>query len=397
MAHFHPPWRMGNCPHLIGVGRCVEGSNESRPFVKGAPVWRIRGDTMSKSSTERSQKPGLPGVAETPLAPQRWGESVGGRESSPGLGSEEQRTMSRTELAARYKNPVQWTEHPWVVRVEGYQTKHFVPLHKSYLMKGRQHYGIIVSPQYPIGETLRRMLNLLETLAAADTASLRVLAYAGSPMPVGAIRELRTRFADVQLHNFFGLTETIAMTHVLTGTDALEHPDSIGKLLPFVEAIIVDDAGAICLPDEVGELLFAREVVISGYYHHPEQLAEAIRVVDGREWFGTGDLAGVDAEGFFYLKGRKKEMIIVGGENVFATEIEALLLTHPQIREAAVIGVPATGVRKFLGELIHAFVVPTENEVTEVMIRKFCVERLAGYQVPHFVTLRDTLPLSNSI
>ena len=82
---------------------------------------------MNKPSTERHQKPGPWRVVQAPLAPQRWGEGVGGRESFPGLGAEEQRAMGRTELAARYKNPVQWTEHPWVVRVEGYQRHHCVP------------------------------------------------------------------------------------------------------------------------------------------------------------------------------------------------------------------------------------------------------------------------------
>ena len=236
----------------------------------------------------------------------------------------------------------------------------------------------------------------VKNLEQYDTSSLRVMAFAGSLMPVGVIRELRERFPNVALHNFFGLTETISMTHVLRNEDVENHPDSIGRLLPFVEAKIVDEQDADVPPGTVGELLFNREEVIPGYLNQPDRLKEATVTLAGREWFRTGDLAAVDEEGFFYIKGRKKDMIIVGGENVYAAEVEAVLMTHPGIREAAVKGVPATGMRAHLGELVKAYVVPRSCNVTELDIRKHCYDRLPSYKVPQVMVFMDELPRNPS-
>lgn len=225
-----------------------------------------------------------------------------------------------------------------------------------------------------------------------DWSSLRVMAYAGSPMPVPAVKALRARFPGVALHNFFGLTETISMTHVLRNEDVEAHPDSIGRLLPFVEAIVVDEHNRTLPPGEVGELLFAREEVIPGYYRQAERLQDALDEIDGRAWFRTGDLACVDDAGFCYIRGRRKDMIIVGGENVFAAEVEAVLAAHPKVREAAVKGVPATGVRVHLGELIKAYLVPADPTLTEREIKQHCYDHLPSYKVPTYLTFLESLP-----
>ncbi|MBT4820181.1 MAG: AMP-binding protein, partial [Lentisphaerae bacterium] len=232
----------------------------------------------------------------------------------------------------------------------------------------------------------------LPTLDEYDASSLRLVGYAGSPMPVSTIRHLQDHFPDVEGHNFFGLTETTSMTHVLSGEDAMERPDSIGRLLPFVDALIVDEDENAVPAGTVGELLFDRSNVISGYLNQPDKLQAAMTTIDGREWFKTGDLACVDEEGYFFIKGRKKDMIIVGGENVFAAEVEGVLFGHPQVREAAVKGVPATGVRASLGEMIKAYVVPDEAGLTEMDVRKFCHARLPSYKLPHVIEFRDALP-----
>jgi acyl-CoA synthetase (AMP-forming)/AMP-acid ligase II len=229
-------------------------------------------------------------------------------------------------------------------------------------------------------------------LASFDASSLRVIAYAGSAMPVSAIRELHARFPNVALHNFFGLTETISMTHVLGGEEAEQRPDSIGRLLPFVEAVIVDEHGVRLPAGQVGELLFARENVIPGYYNMPGMLDEAIVTVEGRAWFRTGDLAVIDAEGYFFIKGRKKDMIIVGGENVYAVEVEAVLMSHDGVHEAAVKGEPATGAAAFLGERVKAYVVRRDDSVTERDLREHCTRRLPSYKVPHRIVFMDVLP-----
>lgn len=230
-------------------------------------------------------------------------------------------------------------------------------------------------------------------LDAFDLTSLRVIGYAGSFMPVKIVRRLQELFPGVQLHNFFGLTETVSATHVLGGDASLQRPDSIGRPLPFVFPLIVDENGTECADDQVGELLFARENVISGYWGKPGKLEEALVELNGRVWFRTGDLAARDHEGFYFIKGRKKDMIIVGGENVFAAEVEAALMLLENVREAAVIGIPATGVRESLGEMIKAFIVPEKDAaLTENDIRRHCRKTLPSYKIPHVIQFIEALP-----
>lgn len=236
----------------------------------------------------------------------------------------------------------------------------------------------------------------LPDLDAYDKSSLRLLAYAGSPMPVSTIRRLQVAFPGVDLHNFFGLTETISMTHVLTGEEAGGRPDSIGRLLPFVEARIVSEDGVDLPAGQVGELLFARENVIAGYYNEPDRIAAATIKLCERQWFCTGDLAAVDEDGYFFIKGRKKDMIIVGGENVYASEVEACLMSHHAVEEAAVKGVPAIGAAAFLGEVVEAYVVCTDAAVTAQELRRHCFERLPSYKVPRRVEFVARLPRNPS-
>jgi acyl-CoA synthetase (AMP-forming)/AMP-acid ligase II/lysophospholipase L1-like esterase len=229
-----------------------------------------------------------------------------------------------------------------------------------------------------------------------DSASLRLLAYAGSPMPEAVIEELRKSFPGVALHNFFGLTETISMTHVLKDDEAETRPDSIGRLLPFVSAMVVDDKLDELPPGQTGELLFARENVVSSYYNQPGRIEESVVEINGDDWFRTGDFATVDKDGCFRIKGRKKDMIIVGGENVYADEVEAFLATHGKVREAAVKGESATGARSFLGEQVVAFVVPADESVTERELRQYCFEGLPSYKVPGKVVFMESLPRNPS-
>lgn len=226
-------------------------------------------------------------------------------------------------------------------------------------------------------------------LEKRDLSSLKVIGYAGSMMPPRTIEKLREAFPGVLLHNFFGLTETISMTHVLPSQDAVARADSIGKLLPQVHQRIVRADGTECDPDEVGELCLHRDNVICGYWKRPGMLEESI--VDG--YFRTGDLAVVDEDGYVYLRGREKDMIIVGGENVYAQEVEACILQHEAVRETAVVGIPATGVRAWMGELVKAVVVLQDGaEAKPNDIRRHCAERLASYKVPQKVSIAEALP-----
>jgi long-chain acyl-CoA synthetase len=211
-------------------------------------------------------------------------------------------------------------------------------------------------------------------------------------MPPETIRRLRAKFPGVWLHNFFGLTETISITSVLADCDADARPESVGKVLPEVGQKILDEAGNEVPPGTIGELCFHRTEVIREYWKRPDLLAQAMT----GEWFRTGDWALVDEDGYVYLKGRKKDMIIVGGENVYALEVENVLVSHEKVLEAAVVGIPATGVRSYLGELVKAVVVRRDESLTDVELKRFCAEKLASYQVPQIVEFRDQLPRTPS-
>jgi acyl-CoA synthetase (AMP-forming)/AMP-acid ligase II len=237
--------------------------------------------------------------------------------------------------------------------------------------------------------TMFFFLTVHPRLGAYDLSSLRLVAYSGSPMPVRTIRRLRELLPGVWLHNFFGLTETIAMTHVLPNADADTRPESIGKLLPEIDAQVVGPAGQPLAPGEIGELVIGREAVIPYYWRRPGLLEQSLR--DG--WFHTGDLASVDQEGYFYMHGRSKDMVIVAGQNVYCLEVEQVIMRLEQVREVAVVGVPATGVRAPLGELLKAVVVPHPGEVlTAREVKRHCAQHLPSYKVPHIVEFRDALP-----
>ncbi|MFQ6098715.1 MAG: class I adenylate-forming enzyme family protein [Armatimonadota bacterium] len=237
--------------------------------------------------------------------------------------------------------------------------------------------------------TMFYFLVTMRDLDRHDLSSLKVIGYAGSPMPPETIRRLREKFPWAELRNFFGLTETISVTHVLPSPDALRHPESVGKLLPEVAMRIVDEGGNDVGPGEVGELCFHRRNVVKGYWGRPELLEESML----GDWFRTGDFALQDEEGYLFLKGRKKDMMIVGGENVFAVEVENVLVGHPDVLEAAVVGVEATGVRSYLGELVKAVVVARPGaQINELDIKRHCAERLPSYKTPQIVEFRDSLP-----
>lgn len=237
--------------------------------------------------------------------------------------------------------------------------------------------------------TLFAMIAMGDDLARCDTTSLRLIAYAGSPMHPDTIRRLREALPHVALRNFFGLTETTSVTHVLPGPDALSHADSVGKPLPEVRSMVADAEGVPVPVGETGELLFHRANVIPGYWKKPGVLDESIR----GEWFRTGDLAHVDADGYLYVHGREKDVIIVSGENVMAAEVEAVIEELAGVRECAVVGVEATGIRAYLGELVKAVVVcEADTELSERDVKRQCAGRLASYQMPMVVEFRDELP-----
>ena len=154
-----------------------------------------------------------------------------------------------------------------------------------------------------------------------------------------------------------------------------------------VEVRVVDENGNDVAPGEVGEAVYRSPHIMTEYYKDPERTAQAFE----GGWFHSGDMVRIDEDGYIYFVERKDDMIISGGENIYPTEIEEVLYTHPKVMEAAVVGVPD----EKWGETPKAFIVLKEGETaTEQEIIDYCKERLAGYKKPTKVEFVDSLPKS---
>ncbi len=223
-----------------------------------------------------------------------------------------------------------------------------------------------------------------------DVSSLRTGIMAGSPCPIEVMRQVIDRMGARQMTIAYGQTEASpVITQTLT-TDSIERRVStVGKVLPGVEARIVDpETGCIVGPEVQGELQTRSAMVMSGYYNMPEATAAAI---DDEGWLHTGDLATVDAEGYYKITGRLKDMIIRGGENVYPREIEEFLYTHPKISDVQVIGVPD---QRF-GEEVMAWVMLKSGESADSEeIREFCRGRIAHFKIPRYVKVTEEFPMT---
>ena len=225
-----------------------------------------------------------------------------------------------------------------------------------------------------------------------DTSSVSSVAFGGSPSADELQRMIRETFPNVKTtSNAYGLTETSSVATVISGQDAIERPTSVGPPVPTVKVKIVRPDGSEADTFETGEVCITGPILMAGYWNKPEATAEAI---DPDGWLHTGDLGHVDEDGFVYITDRAKDMIIRGGENIYCVEIEQRLVGHPEIADAAIIGVP----HPELGEEVKAVVQLEEgSELTEADVRQWVADGLAAFKVPAYVDLtRDKLPRNAS-
>jgi acyl-CoA synthetase (AMP-forming)/AMP-acid ligase II len=239
------------------------------------------------------------------------------------------------------------------------------------------------------------MINMVLALPNArdyDVSSLQQLTYGAAPMSPQRIREAWDLFGPV-LGQGFGCGETTSGVMYLSTEDhrrALEGEDeelllSCGRPGSEAEVQIVDDAGLPVPDGEIGEIAVRGPDVVPGYFNEPELTAEYFK--DG--WFRTGDLARRRADGYVFIVDRKKDMIITGGFNVYAVEVESALLQHPDVYEAAVVGVPD----EQWGEAVKAVVVRRPGgDVSEADLIAFCADRLSSMKKPRSVDFVDALP-----
>ena len=227
-------------------------------------------------------------------------------------------------------------------------------------------------------------------VADYDLHSIRVCLSGGAPLPA----EVAQKFEEVtggKLVEGYGMSESSPLT---AGNPVFGQTKtgSVGMPFPSTELALIalesDEQGETRFLDvgQTGELVVRGPQVMKGYYNNPEETANAI---DADGWLHTGDIATMDADGYFFIVDRKKDLIIASGYNIVPREVEEVLFMHPKVMEAAVVGVPDAK----RGETVKAFVVLKEGQgATVEEIRDFCKERLAPYKVPSLVEFRSELP-----
>ncbi|TML86636.1 MAG: acyl--CoA ligase [Actinobacteria bacterium] len=236
-----------------------------------------------------------------------------------------------------------------------------------------------------IGGVPTVMWRLLESpdFGSYDLSSVTRISYGGAPSGAELVERITEAFPNVKagLSTAYGLTETASVATAIGGDDYVAHPGSAGRAVPTVELRIVGPDGDDLSHGETGEVWIKGPTVSShGYWNRPDANAESF--TDG--WFHTGDLGRLDAEGYLYIVDRAKDMVIRGGENIYSVEIENVLYEHPDVIDAAVVGVP----HKTLGEEVKAVVQLKPGSTTSAAdLQRFCAEHLAAYKVPAHLDL----------
>jgi acyl-CoA synthetase (AMP-forming)/AMP-acid ligase II len=226
--------------------------------------------------------------------------------------------------------------------------------------------------------------------AETDTSGVVHIAYGASPMPLQLLRDCMKAFPNAGFCQFYGMTETTGTIVVLPPEDhdpaGNTRMRSAGRPLDGVEVKIVDEQGNEIGVGEVGEIVTRSDANMVHYWKQPDKTAET---VDGDGWLRTGDAAYRDADGYIYIHDRMKDMIISGGENVYPAEVENVLYEHPDVSEAAVIGVPDD----IWGETVKAIIVPKNGaKIDEQDVIAFVRERIAGYKTPKSIDIIDVMP-----
>ncbi len=237
--------------------------------------------------------------------------------------------------------------------------------------------------------TMYQIMTQAENWEQVNLSSLRFCTSGGAPLPVPLIKKY-TEEKRIRFKQGFGMTEFGPGIFALAPEDAISKAGSIGRPNYYVEALIKADDGTVLGSDQIGELVLKGPSFCSGYYDNPTASDESI---DEQGYFHTGDLAKFDLEGYFYIVGRKKDMFISGGENVYPAEIEKALYDHPPVHMCAVVGIAD----EHWGEIgVACIVKKPELDTDEDEIINFLEERLASFKVPKKVVFLSELPISGA-
>ena len=231
---------------------------------------------------------------------------------------------------------------------------------------------------------------------AADLSSLRQVCFGAAAMPDGLLKAALAKVPQAVFQQAWGMTELTGLATVMPANMWREAEMTSGRLrscgiaLPLVETRVVDPDGNDCAPGDVGEVVARGASVMLGYWNRDDETKLALR----NGWMHSGDAGYVNNDGFTYIVDRLKDMIITGGENVYAAEVENVLSLMPQVSEVAVIAVP----NEIWGESVHAVVVPkADSQLTSEDVISFCEGRLTDFKRPRTVDIRsEPLPLSGA-
>jgi acyl-CoA synthetase (AMP-forming)/AMP-acid ligase II len=226
-------------------------------------------------------------------------------------------------------------------------------------------------------------------LADYDTSSIRFIIGGGEKMPEPLVAKILRAFPGAWFSDAYGLTETVSGDTFNDYDHMLSKVGSVGRPVLHAEVRVVDEHGDPLPAGRLGEIALRGPKVFSGYWRDDEATARALR--DG--WFHTGDVGRLDADGYLFVEDRKKDLIVSGGENIATPEVERVLYEHPDIVEAAVIGIQ----HQRWGEVPKAYVVLKEDAVHDpAALHEFCRERLAKFKVPVEFELLEMLPRTPS-
>ena len=230
----------------------------------------------------------------------------------------------------------------------------------------------------------------LPDFASYDLSSLRTGIMAGSPCPVEVMKRVVSEMHMSEVTICYGMTETSPVSCQTKADEDMERRVStVGRVHPHIEVKVIDpETGLVLARGTPGEMCTRGYSVMLGYWDEPEKTAE---VIDAARWMHTGDLAIMDEAGYLNIVGRIKDMVIRGGENVYPTEVEEFLYTHPLIEDVQVIGVPD---EKYGEELCAWVRVRSDGELTVEEIRAYCKGRIAHYKIPKYVRFTTEFPMT---
>jgi long-chain acyl-CoA synthetase len=279
-----------------------------------------------------------------------------------------------------------------------------LPMFHSYMITVGLMLPLLVGASVVLVKSLHPVRNLIQEIFARKTTvlpaipqfyrglvnaeipmplPLRICLSGSAPLPVQILQNFETKFG-IPLIEGYGLSEASPVVSK-NPLDRTRKPGSVGLPIPDVEMSVQDDSGTILGPRELGEICVRGGNVMLGYWNQPEETARAFR----NDWLLTGDIGYRDEEGYYYITDRKKDMLLVNGNNVYPREIEEVIYQYPNVKETAVIGQPDA--RR--GEQPLAFVVANEGTtIGEIELLKFVRERLADYKVPRRVIFAGALP-----